>query len=269
MKHERIYLNDFDKRSFIDTYVANSGEKHPAMLVIPGGGYYNVCTDREGEPIALKFFSLGYNCFVLNYRCGTKEDVYPIQITDAGSAMIYIKEHAEEFSIDPDRVFVVGFSAGGHLAGSLATMFDYPEVIEAFGEKSRMIRPAGAILSYPVTIARQNTHSNTFANLLGKPLSEYTDEDVKKFSIDTAITENTPPIFLWHTVEDTVVPIEGTLKTALALTAKKIPYKLSVYPYGPHGLALSNGITANGNQAYIQPLAEGWCEEADAFFKTL
>ena len=269
MKHERIYLNEFDNRSFIDTYIANEAKNRPAMLVIPGGGYHNVCTEREGEPIALEFFSRGYNCFVLNYRCGTKDDVYPVQITDAGMAMVYIKEHASEFSIDPDRVFAVGFSAGGHLAGSLATMFDYPEVVEVFGEKSELIRPRGVILSYPVTIARKNTHSNSFANLLGKPLTEYTDDEVKKFSIDTAVTAKTSPMFLWHTAEDAVVPIEGTLKTALALTANKIPYKLSVYPYGPHGLALSNEITACGNKSQMQPLAESWCEEADAFLKTI
>ena len=127
MKHERIYLND-QERSYIDTYIADSKAIRPAMLVIPGGGYCVVCGDREGEPIALDFFAKGYNAFVLNYRVGRVDDVFPKQLLDAGAAMVYIRNHAEEFGIDPRRVFAVGFSAGGHLCGSIATMYDYPEV---------------------------------------------------------------------------------------------------------------------------------------------
>lgn len=268
MKHERIYLNENDKRVFIDTYIADRGNDHDALLVIPGGGYGKVCTDREGEPIALDFFAKGYNCFVLGYRCGTPSDVYPAHITDAGSAMIYIREHAEEFGINPKRVFAVGFSAGGHLCGSLATMYDYPEVKAVFGEKARMIRPTGVILSYPVTIARANTHEGSFRNLLGKPLDQYTDAERDKFSIDTAVTSDTPPMFLWHTAEDKVVPVEGTLKLGLALSAANVNYKMSIYPYGPHGLALATKITVTQDHA-VQPLVVSWTSEADAWMQTL
>ena len=268
MRHERIYLNENDKRVFIDTYVANASKKRDALLVIPGGGYGTVCTDREGEPIALDFFARGYNCFVLNYRCGTESDVYPAQITDAGAAMIYLREHADELKIDPERVFAVGFSAGGHLCGSLATMFAYPELVAAFGEKAIMIRPTGAILAYPVTVTRGNTHLGTFKNLLGKPLSEYTDGELDKFSIDKALSADSSPMFLWHTVEDQLVPVEGTLKLGLALTAKKIPYKMSIYPYGPHGIALGTEITSTGAPS-VQPLADSWTAEADAWMRTV
>ena len=122
MKHERIYLNPDDDRVFIDTYVKNLGKNWPAMLVIPGGGYVAVCTEREGEPIALDFVAKGYNAFVLNYRVGKPGDVFPKQLLDAGAAMIYIREHADEFGIDPERVFSLGFSAGGHLVGCLANL---------------------------------------------------------------------------------------------------------------------------------------------------
>ena len=120
MRFERIYLNNEDKRSYIDTYVQDGNVKRDAMLVIPGGGYCGVCSDREGEPIALEFFAKGYNAFVLNYRAGKAGDVYPSQLLDAAAAMIYIREHEEELCINKDRVFAVGFSAGGHLCGSLA-----------------------------------------------------------------------------------------------------------------------------------------------------
>lgn len=269
MKHERIYLNKNDDRVFIDTYVAELSEKRDAMLVIPGGGYGMVCTDKEGEPIALEFLSKGYNCFVLGYRCGREGDVYPAHIVDAGSAMIYIREHAAELKINPNRVFAVGFSAGGHLCGSLATMYAYPEVTAAFGEKAPMIRPTGVILAYPVTIARPNTHVGSFKNLLGKPLDEYTDEEINKFSLDTAVTKDSSPMFLWHTVEDKTVPVEGALKLGLALTAVGVTYKMSIYPYGLHGVALANALTTKGRDELIQPLAESWTKEADEWMKTL
>ncbi|MBQ9071318.1 MAG: alpha/beta hydrolase [Clostridia bacterium] len=269
MKHERIYLNDSDLRVYIDTYVANSENCRDAILVIPGGGYGNVCTDREGEPIALEFFSRGYNAFVLGYRVGKYEDKYPDQLVDAGSAMIYIKEHAAELKINPERVFAMGFSAGGHLCGCLATMFNYPEVKEAFGDKHMMIKPKGVVLSYPVTIARPNTHVGSFKNLLKKPLEEYTEEEIRKLSLDTAVTSESSPMFVWHTAEDAVVPVEGSLRLGLALSAAKVPYRLAIYPYGPHGVALANEITAGNNPAFIQPIAEAWCEQADEWIKTL
>ena len=269
MRHERIYLNENDRRAYVDTYISDLPAIRDALLVIPGGGYGSVCTDREGEPVALDFFAKGYNCFVLNYRCGTEKDVYPVQITDAGLAMIYIKEHAEEFKIDPSRVFAVGFSAGGHLTGSLATMYDYPEVKAVFGDKAGMIKPSGVILSYPVTTAKANTHLGTFKNLLGKPLSEYTEEEKNKFSIDSALTPDSSPMFLWHTAEDDAVPVEGTLLLGLALTRAGVPYKLSIYPYGPHGIALATRMTDKGRDDFVQPMAQSWTSEADAWMKTV
>ena len=269
MKHERIYLNKNDDRVYIDTYVANNSNKRSAMLVIPGGGYWSVCTDREGEPIALDFFAKGYNCFVLNYRVGRDGDVYPSQLLDAGSAMIYIREHANELGIDPERVFAVGFSAGGHLCGSLATMYAYPEVKEAFGDKYIMVKPTGVILSYPVTVANEFAHEGSFRNLLRKPLADFTEEEIKRFSLDRAVNSETSPMFIWHTAEDEVVPVAGSLQLGIALTLAGVPYKLSIYPYGPHGLALSNERTDCGNPNFLQPLAESWTSEADAWMKTI
>ena len=124
MRHERIYLNPDDDRVFIDTYVVNLPRVRDAILVIPGGAYREVCTGREGEPIALDFVAKGYNAFVLGYRVGKEGDVFPKQLLDAAAAMIYIKEHAAELCINADRVFAVGFSAGGHLAAHYSTCFD-------------------------------------------------------------------------------------------------------------------------------------------------
>ena len=269
MKHERIYLNPDDDRVFIDTYVTNLGKNLPAMLVIPGGGYVAVCTEREGEPVALKFVSLGFNAFVLNYRVGKEGDVFPKQLLDAGSAMIYIREHAEEFGIDPKRVFAVGFSAGGHLCGTLATMFDYPEVRAAFGEKYKLVRPTGAILSYPVTTLTCETHLSSFKNLLGRPSGEFTEDEVNRYSLDKVVKADSSPMFVWHTAEDALVPVQGSLTLGLALTRAHVPYRLTVYPYGPHGVVLSTKVTECGNAAFVQPLATGWPTDASEWMKTL
>ena len=276
MKHERIFL-DTEQEVWIDTYVADSECPRDAILVIPGGGYGSVCTDREGEPIALSFFAKGLNAFVLNYRVigNTKAGkegktvTYPAQLTDAGRAMIYIKEHADELSVNRDRVFAVGFSAGGHLCGSLATMFEYPEILDYFGEKAIEIRPTGAVLAYPVVKAFEKAHFGSFVNLLGKPYSEITEEEKIRFSLDSAANEKSSPMFIWHTVEDTLVPVENSLQLGIALQNKGVPYMMELYPYGPHGLALSNEITEYGNPDYVQPMAECWIERACEWFKTL
>ena len=269
MRHERIYLNPTDERVFIDTYVTNVGKKKPAMLVVPGGGYCAVCTEREGEPIALDFVSRGFNAFVLNYRVGTPADRFPSQLLDAGSAMIYIRNHADELGIDPKRVFAVGFSAGGHLVGTLASMYNYPEVKEAFGDEYIKVKPTGAVLGYPVTVLSDEGHIHSFENLLGKKNGEFTEADVDRYSLERVVNADTAPMFIWHTAEDALVPVQGSLLLGLALTRAKVPYSLKIYPYGPHGLALSTDITRCGNDAYVQPLADGWCEDAKLWAETL
>ena len=269
MIHERIYLDPADDRVWIDTYIANDKTVKPAMLVIPGGGYSSISQFLEGEPIALAFFSRGYNTFVLNYGVHRPGDVFPKQLIDAGRAMIYIREHREELSVDPERVFAIGFSAGGHLCGSLAAMFEYDEVKALFGEKAPLIRPTGAILSYPVTVAFENAHKGSFINLFGKPYEEITDEEKRKVSLDFAVSEKTSPMYIWHTAEDQVVPVQGSLRLAHVLKNKGVPFMLSVFPYGPHAIGLGNEITKRGNDVNVQPIAAVWVEQACSWMKTV
>ena len=269
MIHERIYLDENDERIWIDTYIANDRTPKPAMLVIPGGGYISVSHFLEGEPIALDFFGRGYNAFVLNYGVKLPTDRFPKQLFDAGRAMIYIREHAEELSVIVDKVFAVGFSAGGHLCGSLATMFDYPEVKAEFGEKARMIRPDGVILSYPVTVALENAHKGSFVNLLGKPYDELSEEQLAHVSLDLAVSEESSPMFIWHTVGDETVPPQGSLMLAEALRRNNVPFMLNIYPYGPHAIALGTEVTKFGKESNIQPLAAVWAQRADEWIKTL
>ena len=266
MKYERIYTDPSDKRTYIDAFVSYSTHAHDAVLIIPGGGYGGVCADREGEDVALAYMARGLNCFVLQYRVGTPEDRYPRQLIDACRAMHYLRTHAEELHIDPQRIFCLGFSAGGHLAGSLSTMYDRPEVLEALGVDGEACRPNGAILCYPVVSACvPATHQGSFENLLKKKFDTITDEERIRYSIEKNVTDRTPPMFLWHTAEDDGVPTYGTLALAQTLIEHKIPVRLNLYPYGPHGMALGTRMSSNGYAPFVDEFACTWVDDSLSF----
>ena len=268
MLHERIFLDPSDERVYIDTYVADERRhKRPAMLVIPGGGYSQVCTDREGEPIALAFVAKGYNAFVLNYRVGG--ETYPAQLIDASRAIAHIRDNADKYSVYQNKVYAVGFSAGGHLAGSLAIMHNEPEVLKTLGISEGYNRPDAAILSYPVVSAMLPTHAGSFEHLLGKSLCDATEDERRYLSLECRANEKSAPLFIWHTATDKVVPTNGSLALAQRYVELAIPCMLHLYPYGPHGVALANEITLTDNPDVIQPLAEGWVDAAVEWFKTL
>lgn len=270
MLHERIFLDPADDRVYIDTYIADDkSQLHDAMIVIPGGGYHNVCTDREGEPIALAYFAKGVNCFVLHYRAGLDGDTYPKQLIDASRAVLHIRENAEKYAVDPNRVFAVGFSAGGHLAGSLALLSDEPAVLSALNINAGDNTPNGVVLAYPVTTMNAPTHRGSFIHLAGKPFDEIDAVTAARLSLDNHVTKSSPPAFIWHTAPDTVVPIAGTFALAKAYTDAGVPMMMHVYPYGPHGLALASKITLRTNPESVQPLAEGWVDASLAFLKTV
>ena len=269
MRHERIYINANDDRIYVDTYLADDKSPKPAMLVIPGGGYIGVSHFLEGEPIALEFFGRGYNAFVLNYGVKSECDVFPKQLLDAGRAMIYIREHAAELGVIADKVYAIGFSAGGHLCGSLATMFAYPEVTSEFGDKARMIRPDAVVLSYPVTVALEHAHKGSFTNLFATPYDKIDGESLRRVSLDLAVTEDSSPMFIWHTVEDKTVPPQGSMMLAAALRAKGVPFMLNMYPYGPHAVGIAREHAVFGAPERIRPLAAVWPERADQWIKSL
>lgn len=269
MLHERIYLNENDERIYFDTYIADERYiRRPAMLVIPGGGYRAVCTDREGEPIALAYFAKGFNCFVLNYGVGTEADVYPKQLTDASRAIIEIRRNAEKYCIDPDRVYAVGFSAGGHLAGSLGVLSDREEVLMTLGVKAGDNRPNAVVLAYPVVTAYEPTHRGSFEYLVGKPFDSLTESDRVLTSLELNVKKDSSPAFIWHTATDRSVPLKGSLDLTRAYAECGVPVSLRVYPYGPHGLALSNWVT-DKNGGAVQLIAEEWVDKSIEFINSL
>lgn len=269
MIFERIALNVSSREIYLDAYVADMRNfARDAVLIFPGGAYHMVCDDREGEPIALAYLARGINAFVLHYSVG-EEYRYPSHLTEASSALVYLKEHADELGINKDRIFAVGFSAGGHLAGSLAILHKNPEVLKALGIKSGENRPCGAILSYPVVSAMCKTHEESFSYLGGKDFDELSEDDRRSLSLECNVDGDSAPAFIWHTAEDEAVPVLGSLRLAEAYYNAGRPFTLRVYPYGVHGIALANEITAGENGEWIVPLATEWLDASVEWMKTV
>lgn len=271
MIHERVFIDPETDRVILDTYASDDTRDNPdlrdAVLILPGGGYRG-CSKREAEPVALAFLSKGINAFVLYYRVGEEGDVYPRQLTDASRAMLYIRQNAAKYGINPARVFVLGFSAGGHLAGNLAYANGDPTVLSALGAAKEQTRPDGAILCYPVVSAKLPTHEGSFTNLSGKPFAAFTDGEREFYSLENKIDPNSPPTFIWHTAEDRGVPPYGSLALAAELVRNGVLTTLRLYPTGPHGLSLANRITGN-DTLKDNEIAARWVDEAVEFLKLI
>ncbi len=252
----------------LHAYLEENAKGKDAVLIFPGGGYAALSTDREGVAIANAYFERGLNAFVLHYAVG-KEYKYPSHLTDASFAITYIKSHSEEFGIDPERIFTVGFSAGGHLSGSMAILHKDPEVLSYLGINKGENKPCGSILAYPVVSAKVNTHRGSFERLAGKPFSEITDAERDRLSLEANVDEDSAPIFIWHTSEDPAVPMLGSLRLTEAYYSIGRAVTLHVYPYGVHGIALANEETSCGNANWVQPLAEGWVDESVRWIKAV
>ena len=207
------------------------------MLVVPGGGYC-FCTPHEGDMVAREFYKRGMNTFFLAYTVDITMSV-PLKhqpMEDLSRAVRFIRKNAKEYRIDPDKLVVCGFSAGGHVCASLCTHF---EEIEDKNEKYAGIsnRPDASILAYPVITAGEKTHIYSIWALIGQNAPQ---EELDYFSLEKQVKENTPPCFLWQTQDDNLVPVENSYLYAEALRAKNIPFAHYVFPSGFHGLSIAN-----------------------------
>ena len=238
------------------------GWRRPALIVVPGGGYCYT-SKREGAPIASEFFARGFQAFILHYTTAGENGVpYPEQLLELAAAVDYVKKHAEELHVNPDEVFAVGFSAGGHLAANLAV--EHPFISEKFGmDLDCKLTAVG--LSYPV-ISHKYGHIGSYENLYWGYTEEAKQELSKTFPLDETVNDQTPPAFIWATANDGIVPAENALKYALALAKQKIPYELHVYPNGPHGLSNCR-LEINGEVAGRLKAAK-WLDDCAEFFRT-
>lgn len=213
-----------------------------AMLVLPGGGYA-ICSDREAEPVVKKYLAAGMNVFCLRYSCGEKAAGF-MPLVEASYAMKYIRENKAEFNIN--RVFAVGFSAGGHLCGSLGTFWCAPWLLEKLGADFPygINKPDGTVLAYAVLSAVEGSHRPSFETIIGK--ENPTKEDFIRYSVELNAGEQTAPAFIWATADDQLVPVVNSIRMADKLAAAGKTFELHIWPHGPHGLSIAEEETAFG-----------------------
>ena len=236
------------------------GWKRPALIVVPGGAY-GMCSEREAAPIASEFFARGFQTFVLKYITEGADARYPEQLIELGAAVDYVKKHAKELNVNEKEIFVVGFSAGGHLTGNLAV--EYANVSALAGAELNC-KPTAVGLSYPV-ISKINGHQGSYENLLKGYAEEEQEKLLEKLNLDQAVTKDTVPSFIWATATDALVPADNALRFALALARNGVQYELHIYPNGLHGLA-----TASLEINYPQPemeKARAWIDSCASFFR--
>jgi acetyl esterase/lipase len=213
----------------------------PGVVVCPGGGYQNLASNHEGRQVANFLNSLGISAFVLKYRLGPKYH-HPVELDDVQRAIRTLRSHAAEWRLDPSRIGVMGFSAGGHLAMSASTWADSgnPQAPDAVDRASS--RPDFAVLGYPViSMTAEWTHKGSQRNLLGDTPDP---ELARRLSGENAVTKDTPPTFIFQTNEDTTVPAENAVAYYLALRKAGVPAELHVFEKGAHGVGLANDIPA-------------------------
>ena len=250
---------------FVEVWAAAKDKANGAAFVVcPGGGYGGLAADHEGTQVAKYFNGLGVSAFVLHYRLGSQGYHYPTQLIDVQRAIRFVRASAAERGLDPHRVGVIGFSAGGHLTSMAATLFDEkPAGASSDATDALSARPDVAVPCYPViSMSDDFGHKGSRKNLLGPQ----NDDDVlaKSLSTYTRVTAQTPPIFLFQTDEDTVVPAENAVQFYLACRREHVPAELHIYRPGPHGVGLMQGDPVLGS--WPQHLA-AWLRN-QGFFST-
>jgi len=221
-----------------------------AIVVCPGGGYGHLSLEYEGREVAVWLNSVGVTAFVLKYRLGPRYH-HPSMLQDAARAIRTVRARAAEWGLDPERVGILGFSAGGHLASTAGTHFDAGKADAADPIERVSSRPSVMLLIYPVITMRELTHAGSKKNLLG---DNPTPELVALLSNEEQVTKETPPAFLVHTMNDATVPVENTLMFVAALRKAGVPFELHLYERGPHGFGLG---TARDNKP-ADPILSTW-----------
>ena len=228
--------------------------KRPMIIICPGGGYEHVSV-REGEPIAFQFLAAGCHAAVLQYDVAGDGMEHPLPLMELTWAVSYIREQADAYGIDGNKIVVAGFSAGGHLAASLGCFWDKPWLSEKTGMDKKRYQPNGLILAYPVITSGEHAHKASFERLMG---SKASPELEALLSLENQVTDQVPPVFLWHTVEDASVPLENSMLFVKALRQAGVSFEYHVFPHGRHGLALATKETTMPDQSMVEPQCEQW-----------
>lgn len=264
-------------------------QKRPAVLICPGGAYMN-CSDREAEPVALRFNAMGYQSFVLRYSTymeGSDElpsidmklekkdrDIYPIQMQEIGRVMIMLHEHSDEWNLDPNKIILCGFSAGAHNCAMYITHWSKDIITATVDRPISYFRPAACILGYTLSdyiFMKENNEKNPFGKLffdisnfgfLGD--KDPSDDLLNEVSPARHVDEDTPPVFLWATADDNLVPVENSIILAKALAEHHIPFEMHIFENGPHGMSLADQSSAQ-DKTHNNPDAKKWVLLAEAW----
>ena len=289
MLHQRVMVPSSGGTQVpMDVYVPYASReihadvRRPAIVICPGGGY-SFCSEREAEPVALRFLMEGFNTFVVWYRVHRFEEeelaqheaakwystsdrhCFPMPQQDLAACVAHVRAHAQEYRTDPDQIAVMGFSAGGHLAASLSGLWHHADLWEEMGLSPENVRPNAAVLSYPVIVADEDAHRGSFEHLSG---GERNVENHQQYSVLNWVTANYPPTFLWHTFTDGLVPVQNSIRMAHALADAGVLTEMHIFPEGVHGLSLCNEQTARpGADELIVPECQCWPELAARFLK--
>lgn len=299
MIHRKIQLWDKRDDVTLTTYVLDDsqemlkGKKRPAVIVCPGGAYLS-CSDREGEPIAMRFAAMGYHAFVLRYSVYSENKggmlfggvenpeakphiVHPAPMRDIAKAMLEIRENADEWLVDMDKVAICGFSAGAHNCAMYSVYWDKPIMSEPFGVDNALLKPAACILAYP--LIDYTYMKSLFTQMEGLAKGLYNmcnlaftgtmqpdDDKFAEISPNLHVGKNTPPMFIWATAGDHLVPVQHSTMMATALATAGVPFELHVFEEGEHGLALADQATSQST-AQINADAAKWMPLCDAWLK--
>lgn len=260
----------------IKTYILDETDnpktlRRPFILIIPGGGYDHFGR-HEQENVALKIISLGFSAGILYYSIKNKKNPlkFPEPLFDAAEAVSFIRKNAQKWNIDPEKIILLGFSAGGHLAASLGIYWNSKLISEFSNLNPQEIKPNFLVLCYPVITADENFCHKGSINSLLENLSENEKSNLVKItnsknlrevvSIEKHITSDFPPTFIWHTLADEAVPAENTIFLIQALRKAKIEFEYHLFARGKHGLSLSSEQTSNADGSNIEKECAVWPE---------
>ena len=299
MRSETIQLYENREDVTLTSYILDdspellAAQRRAAILICPGGGYLT-CSDREAEPVALRFAAMGYHAFVLRYSTyfrGKKgiadpgkvsepnpDCMYPGPMRDIGRAFLYIHSRADSWFVDTGRIALCGFSAGAHNSAMYSVYWNDPVIHQHFGEKPGLFRPAAAILGYGL----YNYHlmmdtdfegKDPFASVLRRAATiayfgtdNPADEMLSKASPVLHTGPDTPPCFVWATTEDTLVPVINSCEMASSLVRAGVPCEIHIYEKGPHGLSLAHQASA-GSRFELNDAASGWVTAAEKWLE--